>query len=216
MLRSFKCINRVLKPSKNTVLNSVKRLSSTQLQSSQLEDDDMPVSMENPFKPEIKRCLLCGVRVDYKNVQLLSQFVSSVTGVPLTQKSSGLCDKKYKDVIKKIHISRVSGFMAYRTKESVFLNDPDITDRSMYTRRRERMIERGGMANEKSPSSGPDEWELNELEEVKDSSSSDDVFDSDIYALDSDVPQRKDRTKKKWKTSKMGDSSRTILTQSDD
>ncbi|PVD31059.1 hypothetical protein C0Q70_10336 [Pomacea canaliculata] len=43
--------------------------------------DDMPVSsMPDPFKPEQKRCILCkhNIDVDYKNVRLLSQFVSHI------------------------------------------------------------------------------------------------------------------------------------------
>lgn len=52
-------------------------------------DEDGPVEMEDPYHPVTKRCFLCGVRVDYKNVQLLSQFVSSYTGMPISQKLTG-------------------------------------------------------------------------------------------------------------------------------
>ncbi|XP_044284861.1 28S ribosomal protein S18c, mitochondrial isoform X3 [Varanus komodoensis] len=41
---------------------------------------DMPVPMENPYKEPPKRCILCGITVDYKNIQLLSQFISPYTG----------------------------------------------------------------------------------------------------------------------------------------
>ncbi|XP_065260754.1 small ribosomal subunit protein bS18m isoform X3 [Emys orbicularis] len=41
---------------------------------------DLPIEMENPYKDPPKRCVLCGINVDYKNVQLLSQFVSPYTG----------------------------------------------------------------------------------------------------------------------------------------
>ena len=54
-----------------------------------LSNDDMPIEMEDPFKPEAKRCFLCGVRIDYKNAQLLSQFISSHTGIVLSEKASG-------------------------------------------------------------------------------------------------------------------------------
>ncbi|POI25110.1 hypothetical protein CIB84_011139, partial [Bambusicola thoracicus] len=54
-------------------------------------ESDMPIEMENPYKEPPKRCILCGINVDYKNVQvsalkmyvhvkLLSQFVSPYTG----------------------------------------------------------------------------------------------------------------------------------------
>ncbi|XP_069341654.1 small ribosomal subunit protein bS18m isoform X2 [Eulemur rufifrons] len=32
--------------------------------------EDMPVPMENPYKEPLKKCILCGKRVDYKNVQV--------------------------------------------------------------------------------------------------------------------------------------------------
>ncbi|XP_047379472.1 28S ribosomal protein S18c, mitochondrial-like [Sciurus carolinensis] len=38
-------------------------------------NEDLPVPMENPYKEPLKKCILCEKRVDYKNVQLLSQFV---------------------------------------------------------------------------------------------------------------------------------------------
>lgn len=30
--------------------------------------------MENPYKEPLKKCVLCGKRVDYKNVQVISGF----------------------------------------------------------------------------------------------------------------------------------------------
>lgn len=52
-------------------------------------DEDMPVEMENPYVKKVNRCTLCGIKIDYKNVQLLSQYVSSFTGVPVGEKKSG-------------------------------------------------------------------------------------------------------------------------------
>ncbi|XP_036708465.1 28S ribosomal protein S18c, mitochondrial isoform X1 [Balaenoptera musculus] len=43
-------------------------------------NEHLPVPMENPYKEPLKKCILCGKRVDYKNVQLLSQFISPFTG----------------------------------------------------------------------------------------------------------------------------------------
>lgn len=90
-------------------------------------DEDLPVEMEDPYHPVTKRCFLCGVRVDYKNVQLLSQFVSSYTGAPISQKLTGLCDEKYDTILKSIKMSQRAGFMAFRTKETTFLEDHDLT-----------------------------------------------------------------------------------------
>ncbi|XP_053107524.1 28S ribosomal protein S18c, mitochondrial isoform X2 [Hemicordylus capensis] len=67
---------------------------------------DMPVPMENPYKEPPRKCILCGMTVDYKNVQLLSQFVSPYTG----------------------HIfgRHITGFMAVTYKDPTFLSDPKI------------------------------------------------------------------------------------------
>ncbi|XP_045140147.1 28S ribosomal protein S18c, mitochondrial isoform X2 [Echinops telfairi] len=32
-------------------------------------NEDLPITMENPYKEPLKKCLLCEKRVDYKNVQ---------------------------------------------------------------------------------------------------------------------------------------------------
>nr|XP_012319387.1 28S ribosomal protein S18c, mitochondrial-like isoform X3 [Aotus nancymaae] len=37
--------------------------------------EDLPIPMENAYKQPLKKCILCGKLIDYKNVQLLSQFV---------------------------------------------------------------------------------------------------------------------------------------------
>ncbi|XP_043369853.1 28S ribosomal protein S18c, mitochondrial isoform X2 [Dermochelys coriacea] len=69
---------------------------------------DLPVQMENPYKDPPKRCVLCGINVDYKNVQLLSQFVSPYTG--------------------RIYGRHITGFMPVVYKDPTFLNDPKICD----------------------------------------------------------------------------------------
>nr|XP_013007392.1 28S ribosomal protein S18c, mitochondrial isoform X3 [Cavia porcellus] len=33
-------------------------------------DENLPTTMENPYKEPLKKCILCGKRVDYKNVQV--------------------------------------------------------------------------------------------------------------------------------------------------
>ncbi|XP_054583683.1 28S ribosomal protein S18c, mitochondrial isoform X2 [Eptesicus fuscus] len=33
-------------------------------------NEDLPVPIENPYKEPLKKCVLCGKRVDYKNVQV--------------------------------------------------------------------------------------------------------------------------------------------------
>uniref|UniRef100_A0A8C3FND0 Small ribosomal subunit protein bS18m n=1 Tax=Chrysemys picta bellii TaxID=8478 RepID=A0A8C3FND0_CHRPI len=70
---------------------------------------DLPVEMENPYKDPPKRCVLCGINVDYKNVQLLSQFVSPYTGRIYGRHITGLCGKKQKEISKAIKRAHVIG-----------------------------------------------------------------------------------------------------------
>ncbi|NWW44872.1 RT18C protein, partial [Pedionomus torquatus] len=72
-----------------------------------------PIEMENPYKEPPKRCVLCGINVDYKNVQLLSQFVSPYTGRIYGRHITGLCNKKQKEITKAIKRAHVLGKYGY-------------------------------------------------------------------------------------------------------
>ncbi|NXC18824.1 RT18C protein, partial [Corythaeola cristata] len=72
-----------------------------------------PIQMENPYKEPPKKCVLCGINVDYKNVQVMIL-------------SSGLCNKKQKEVTKAIKRAHVLGFMPVMFKNPSFLTDPKI------------------------------------------------------------------------------------------
>ncbi|XP_030347600.1 28S ribosomal protein S18c, mitochondrial [Strigops habroptila] len=97
------------------------------LQHEQLpEHSDQPIQMENPYKEPPKRCVLCGINVDYKNVQLLSQFVSPHTGRIYGRHITGLCNKKQKEITKAIKRAQVIGFMPVMFKNPAFLTDPKI------------------------------------------------------------------------------------------
>ncbi|NXU53066.1 RT18C protein, partial [Turnix velox] len=85
-----------------------------------------PVEMENPYKEPPKRCVLCGIKVDYKNVQLLSQFVSPHTGCIYGRHITGLCNKKQKEIAKAIKRAHILGFMPVMYKTPAFLTDPKI------------------------------------------------------------------------------------------
>uniref|UniRef100_A0A8B9UYJ0 Small ribosomal subunit protein bS18m n=1 Tax=Anas zonorhyncha TaxID=75864 RepID=A0A8B9UYJ0_9AVES len=85
-----------------------------------------PVEMENPYKEPPKKCVLCGIKVDYKNVQLLSQFVSPYTGRIYGRHITGLCNKKQKEISKTIKRAQVLGFMPVMFKNTAFLTDPKI------------------------------------------------------------------------------------------
>uniref|UniRef100_A0A8C5JHN9 Small ribosomal subunit protein bS18m n=1 Tax=Junco hyemalis TaxID=40217 RepID=A0A8C5JHN9_JUNHY len=85
-----------------------------------------PIQMENPYKDPPKRCVLCGINVDYKNVQLLSQFVSPYTGSIYGRHITGLCNKKQKEITKAIKRAHVFGFMPVMFKNPQFLTDPKL------------------------------------------------------------------------------------------
>ncbi|XP_048383875.1 28S ribosomal protein S18c, mitochondrial isoform X2 [Stegostoma tigrinum] len=84
-----------------------KRISTQHIPSTS-NTSDMPIKLENPYKEPPKKCILCGVPVDYKNVQLLSQFISPYTG--------------------RIFGRHITGFMSVTFKDPAFLKDPNICD----------------------------------------------------------------------------------------
>ncbi|XP_006867788.1 PREDICTED: 28S ribosomal protein S18c, mitochondrial [Chrysochloris asiatica] len=88
--------------------------------------EDLPIPMENPYKEPLKKCLLCGKRVDYKNVQLLSQFISPFTGCIYSRHITGLCGRKQKEITKAIKRAQVMGFMPVTYKDPAYLKDPKI------------------------------------------------------------------------------------------
>lgn len=90
------------------------------------ETTDLPISMENPYKEPLKKCILCGKRVDYKNVQLLSQFISPFTGCIYGRHITGLCGKKQKEITKAIKRAKIMGFMPVTYKDPAYLKDPKV------------------------------------------------------------------------------------------
>ncbi|XP_060707593.1 28S ribosomal protein S18c, mitochondrial [Hemiscyllium ocellatum] len=101
---------------------------STQHIPSTSNTSDMPITLENPYKEPPKKCILCGVSVDYKNVQLLSQFISPYTGRIFGRHITGLCGKKQKHISKAIKKAQQMGFMSVTFKDPAFLKDPNICD----------------------------------------------------------------------------------------
>ncbi|XP_038615326.1 28S ribosomal protein S18c, mitochondrial [Tachyglossus aculeatus] len=89
-------------------------------------EDDLPLQMENPYKEPLKKCTLCGIHVDYKNVQLLSQFISPFTGCVYGRHITGLCGRKQKELSKAIKRAQIMGFMSVTYKDPTFLKDPKI------------------------------------------------------------------------------------------
>uniref|UniRef100_A0A2K5DI01 Mitochondrial ribosomal protein S18C n=1 Tax=Aotus nancymaae TaxID=37293 RepID=A0A2K5DI01_AOTNA len=78
-------------------------------------NEDLPIPMENPYKEPLKKCILCGKRVDYKNVQVRSDFFFP-----------GLCGKKQKEITKAIKRAQILGFMPVTYKDPAYLKDPKV------------------------------------------------------------------------------------------
>ncbi|CAL8099281.1 unnamed protein product [Calicophoron daubneyi] len=99
--------------------------------------DDQPIDMVDPYKKAKRRCFLCehNIKLDYKNVRLLSQFVSPYTGRVYGRHITGLCIPMQKRISKLIVRSRQFGFMPFENKENVFITDPRITQKSYGTSR---------------------------------------------------------------------------------
>uniref|UniRef100_A0A8B9R627 28S ribosomal protein S18c, mitochondrial n=1 Tax=Anas platyrhynchos TaxID=8839 RepID=A0A8B9R627_ANAPL len=71
-----------------------------------------PVEMENPYKEPPRKCVLCGIKVDYKNITRVTALC--------------LCNKKQKEISKTIKRAQVLGFMPVMFKNTAFLTDPKI------------------------------------------------------------------------------------------
>ncbi|KAM9701099.1 small ribosomal subunit protein bS18m [Menidia menidia] len=88
--------------------------------------EDTMVKMENPYKEAPKACILCNITVDYKNIQLLSQFISPHTGRIYGRHITGLCGRKQREVSKAIKKAHALGFMPVTHKHPQFMKDPNI------------------------------------------------------------------------------------------
>ncbi|XP_024154682.1 28S ribosomal protein S18c, mitochondrial [Oryzias melastigma] len=90
------------------------------------QGDDALVKMENPYLQPPRGCILCNVNVDYKNIQLLSQFISPHSGRIYGRHLTGLCGRKQREVTKAIKKAQALGFMPVTHKHPQFMKDPNI------------------------------------------------------------------------------------------
>ncbi|XP_014283878.1 small ribosomal subunit protein bS18m [Halyomorpha halys] len=111
----------------NTI-SSEQSISTSPSNVSTVENNDMPVEIENPFVKEKPQCILCKMDITptYKNVRLLSQFVSPYTGRIYGRHITRLCKHKHELVEKEITKAKNAGFMPYMNKEPRFLKDPKL------------------------------------------------------------------------------------------
>ncbi|GAB1605818.1 28S ribosomal protein S18b, mitochondrial-like [Argonauta hians] len=87
-------------------------------------------SMPNPYTKPYKRCILCqhDINLDYKNVQLLSQFVSPFTGQLFNRSVTGLCIPMQRKISKLVKTARKFGLMPYMFKDRQYMEDPKLFD----------------------------------------------------------------------------------------
>ncbi|CAH8601028.1 unnamed protein product, partial [Schistosoma rodhaini] len=79
-------------------------------------DDDKPVDIPDPYRKTRKKCFICekNIPLDYKNVRLLSQFVSPYTGRIYGRHITGMCIPMQKRISKLIIRSRQFGKVCSR------------------------------------------------------------------------------------------------------
>ncbi|KAL7670790.1 hypothetical protein ACOME3_005714 [Neoechinorhynchus agilis] len=84
----------------------------------------------DPYASRHHKCILCKFRIplDYKNVSLLSQFVSPQTGLVYSQSITGLCIYKQEQLENAIALSKSCGLMPHRYKPSRYHYQPDLFD----------------------------------------------------------------------------------------
>ncbi|KAI0207279.1 28S ribosomal protein S18c, mitochondrial [Lamellibrachia satsuma] len=92
---------------------------------------DLPIpNMPNPYEKPARKCLLCEHKLDldYKNVRLLSQFVSPYTGEIYGRHVNGLCIYMQRRIAILIKRARYFGLMSYTAKDPKYLRDPKLFD----------------------------------------------------------------------------------------
>ncbi|UJR35722.1 hypothetical protein I4U23_028472 [Adineta vaga] len=89
-------------------------------------DDDRPRQMDDPYLPSPHKCVFCenNLKIDFRNTELLSQFISPQTGFVFNQRTTGLCYFKQVELEKAILKARRFHLMPYKWKETVYLDDP--------------------------------------------------------------------------------------------
>lgn len=93
-------------------------------------EEDEPHAIENPFKREDPKCILCrfNITADFKNPRMLSQFQSRYTGRIYSRNITGLCKNKQKEVERAIKKSQSCAFMPIYFKAPEFYEDPKLYD----------------------------------------------------------------------------------------
>ena len=93
--------------------------------------DDLPKASqlcEDPYKKTQHQSVFCqnDIPLDYKNVELLSQFVSPQTGIIYSQQVTGLCYSKYLELENTIVKARRLGMMPFFYKETMYAQENEL------------------------------------------------------------------------------------------
>jgi len=92
-------------------------------------DPDAPsFEMQDPYVEAPPKCVLCEhqIPVDYKNVKLLSQFISQFTGTIYPRKTVGLCTVQYDKVVREIIYARKMAMMTHKFKNQSYYDDDSL------------------------------------------------------------------------------------------
>jgi small subunit ribosomal protein S18 len=89
-------------------------------------NDDRPKQINDPYLPSPHKCIFCvhNLKIDFRNTELLSQFISPQTGFVFNQRTTGLCYFKQVEIEKAVLKARRFNLMPYKWKETVYLDDP--------------------------------------------------------------------------------------------
>ncbi|XP_011678476.2 28S ribosomal protein S18c, mitochondrial [Strongylocentrotus purpuratus] len=96
----------------------------------QVQQTEAIICEEDPYKVAVEKCILCKyqVPISYKNVQLLSQFVSPNTGRIFGRHITKLCEAQQRRVTKAVKRAITMGFMPSQYRTTQFLKDPSLYD----------------------------------------------------------------------------------------
>nr|CAG4648446.1 EOG090X0N7H [Moina brachiata] len=108
------------------------RLYSASKATATLKTGEEKSQLKNPYLKDPVHCILCkyGVKVDYKNTRLLSQFLSPFTGKVYDQSMTGLCSEQQKRVEAAIKQAQTAGYLAVMLKKVEYKDDPVISNMS--------------------------------------------------------------------------------------
>jgi len=103
----------------------------------------------DPYKSAcVSRCNMCGIPINYKNTQLISQFTSPFSGKLYTQPRTGMCSRKYKE-LKGAHSIASDLLLIGPAKDPIFAEDP-VLAMGLPKRYREAAESMGGLTHKNS------------------------------------------------------------------